>query len=169
MSIERLKAKIKANPGYRWQSELEVALAAELGLKIDVNQATVDDWLKLPGISIRQAQLLVELTGMGVQLLCLEDLAGALSVSIAQVKIWEPVLLFCYYDNISDTNPVKLNPNRASVAQLEQIPVISADLAANIVNNRQQQGRYANLVELARRLELEPELIAELMLYLRFN
>ena len=42
--------------GYRLRSQGEVDLAAELGFSLDVNQATVDDWLRLPGISIRQAR-----------------------------------------------------------------------------------------------------------------
>ena len=54
-----IRNKIANDPYYRFQSLQEIAIAAELGIKIDVNQATVDDWLRLPGLSIHQARSLV--------------------------------------------------------------------------------------------------------------
>ncbi|TVQ42608.1 MAG: ComEA family DNA-binding protein [Gloeocapsa sp. DLM2.Bin57] len=135
--------------------------------KIDVNRATVDDWLKLPGISIRQAQYLVELVGMGVQMLSLEDLAAALSMSVTQVKAWESALCFYYYD--LEGIPVQVNPNLASQEQLGKIPGISEYLAIKIVENRQEKGKYRNLVDFAQRLGLEKEAIADLMHYLKFR
>ncbi len=135
--------------------------------KIDVNRATVDDWLQLPGLSIRQAQYLVELVAMGVQLLSLEDLAAALSISLTQVKVWEPYLGFYYYDG--DEIGSQVNPNLASPEQLGTIPGINRDLAIKIVENRQKQGKYRNLVEFAQRLALEKEAIAQLMHYLQFR
>lgn len=135
--------------------------------KIDVNRATVDDWLKLPGLSIRQAQYLVELVGMGVQILSVEDLAAALSMSLTQVKVWESNLGFYYYD--LDSISVQVNPNLASPEQLETIPGIGKDLAIKIVENRQEQGKYRNLVEFAQRIGLEKEAIAQLMHYLQFR
>jgi DNA uptake protein ComE-like DNA-binding protein len=153
---------------YRFQSATEIKQAAKMGFKIDVNRATVDDWLKLPGISIRQAQSLVELTGMGVQLLSLEDLAAALSLSLIQVKIWEPVLGFYYYDTENEINPVKINPNTAFYQELSQIPEISADLALMIIENREEKGKYLNLGDFGKRLNLNPEAIARLMYYLKF-
>lgn len=74
-----LRAQILADPYYRFQSLAEVALAAELGISIDVNQASVDDWLRLPGLSIHQARQLVQLTQNGVQFYAIEDIAAALS------------------------------------------------------------------------------------------
>ena len=49
-----LRSRILENPYYRFQSPFEIAVAADLGVRIDVNQAGVDDWLRLPGISIHQ-------------------------------------------------------------------------------------------------------------------
>ncbi|MEL7421226.1 MAG: ComEA family DNA-binding protein, partial [Cyanobacteria bacterium J06555_3] len=42
-----IRNKIANDPYYRFQSMKEIAIAAELGIKIDVNLATVDDWLRL--------------------------------------------------------------------------------------------------------------------------
>lgn len=53
------------DPYYRFQSVEELRLAAVLGVRLDVNQASVDDWLRLPGLSIHQARLLVTLNQSG--------------------------------------------------------------------------------------------------------
>ncbi|HEY9302535.1 MAG TPA: ComEA family DNA-binding protein, partial [Phormidium sp.] len=71
-----IRTRILKDPYYRFQSLEEVALAASLGIKIDANEATVDDWLRLPGLSIHQARSLVELTRNGIQFHCLEDVAA---------------------------------------------------------------------------------------------
>jgi DNA uptake protein ComE-like DNA-binding protein len=104
-----IRKKIAKDPYYRLQSLSEIAIAAELGIRIDVNLATVDDWLRLPGFSIRQARSLVELVKMGVQLVCLEDIAVAIGVSPQHLQPYEPVLAFAYYDRLSPLSPVKTN------------------------------------------------------------
>jgi len=86
------------NDYYRLQSSEEIAVAAALGIQIDVNQASVDDWLRLPGLSIHQARVLVELCRSGVQFYCL-DIAAALNATAA-TKPLEPVLKFCYYEEL---------------------------------------------------------------------
>lgn len=164
-----IRAKLLRTPYYRMQSLEEVQVAAELGLQIDVNQATVDDWLRLPGISIHQARSVVELVGMGVPLLCLEDLAAAISIPIQRLKPLESLLNFAYYDPESLNNPPTINPNQASVEQLAQIPFLGKSIATAIVTNRQQYGKYRNLADLQRRLNLSRQLTAQLMYYLVIN
>jgi hypothetical protein len=51
---QAIRTRIQSDPYYRLQSPAEIAIAATLGMRIDVNQASVDDWLRLPGISIHQ-------------------------------------------------------------------------------------------------------------------
>jgi DNA uptake protein ComE-like DNA-binding protein len=160
--------KIKENPYYRLQSVTEINIAGELGLKIDVNRANIDDWLRLPSISIHQARSLVELTDTGVQFLCLEDLAAALGVSVTRIKIWQPILHFCYYDPESLDTPAKINPNCASLAELQEIPLLDQDLAQKIFINRQEKGNYRNLADLKQRLSLNNDAISQLMYYLKF-
>lgn len=160
--------KIKENPYYRFQSVTEINIAGELGLKIDVNRANIDDWLRLPSISIHQARSLVELTDAGVQFLCLEDLAAALGVSVNQIKIWQPILYFCYYDPESLDTPAKINPNYASLTELQEIPLLEPNLAQKIVINRQENGNYRNLADLKRRLSLDNDAISQLMYYFKF-
>ena len=166
---EIIRARIINDPYYRFQSMAEIAVAAELGIKIDVNLASVDDWLRLPGISIHQARSLVELAGAGIQFLCAEDIAAAIGVSVARIKPLEPILEFSYYDPDSASHPQRVNPNFASVEQLAQIPFLDDSLAQRIVENRQTEGAYTNLASLQRRLALSSQLTYQLMHYLQFN
>lgn len=163
-----IKAKIANDPYYRFQNLTEITIAAELGIKIDVNQATVDDWLRLPGISIRQGRNLVELTSMGVMFFSIEDLAAALNTPVARLRPIEPILEFCYYDRTSTLSPHPIDINSATAPQLADLPFIDPPLAEKIIENRQTQGKYRNLADLQRRLSLDPDSIAQLMHYLQF-
>lgn len=165
---QSIRARLLNDPYYRLQSALDIAVAAELGIQIDVNQATVDDWLRLPGISIHQARAIVELGAAGVQFLCVEDIAAALSVSVERLKPLEPVLKFCFYDSESLYSAPKVNPNTASVEQLAKIPMLDLELARAVVENRIAAGAYRNLVDFQQRLSLPGSLTAQLMHYLRF-
>ncbi|MBE9013981.1 ComEA family DNA-binding protein [Pseudanabaenaceae cyanobacterium LEGE 13415] len=163
-----LKSKIQNDPYYRFQSLAEIRIAADLGIQIDVNQASVDDWLRLPGLSIHQAKTLTQLSELGVQFVCIEDVAAALGVSLQRMKPLEPVMKFCYYDPNSLHQIQRVNLNTATANELMQIPEIRSVLARAIVRNRQVQGNYKNLIDLQQRLSLPSSLIAELMHYLRF-
>lgn len=165
---QAIRVRLQSDPYYRLKSTEEISVAAALGIQIDVNQACVDDWLRLPGISIHQARSLVELSQMGVQFCCLEDIAAALSVSVQRLKPLEPILLFCYYDAESLSTPQRLNPNTASIEQLTKIPAVDLFLARAIAQNRENFGAYRNLADFQQRLALNPQLTSELMYYLRF-
>lgn len=163
-----LKSKIQNDPYYRFQTLAEIRIAADLGIQIDVNQANVDDWLRLPGLSIHQAKTLTQLSELGVQFLCVEDVAAALGLSLQRLKPLEPVMKFCYYDPESLQQIQRVNLNTATIAELNQIPQVRSVLARAIVRNRQSQGNYRDLVDLQQRLSIPSHLIAELMHYLRF-
>lgn len=160
--------RILNDPYYRLQSLEEVRIAATLGLRLDVNRAGVDDWLRLPGVSIHQARLLADLSQSGVHFYCLEDLAAALGIPLHRLQPLAPVLNFCYYEGEAFEALQPLNPNTASIELLTRIPSVDLFLARAIVENRQSFGAYRNLVDLQRRLSLPPKIVAELMHYLRF-
>ncbi len=168
LNRQAIRKRILNDPYYRFRSLEEVAIAEELGIKIDVNQATVDDWLRLPGISIHQGRTLVELVSMGVELLCVEDLAAALSIPIQRLKPLTPILVFSYHDPDSLLTPQRVNINTATVEELQDIPIIDSPLAHTIINSRQKNGYYKNLADLQRRLSLTGSIISELMYYLHF-
>ncbi len=164
-----LKYKLKNDPFYRFKSLEEVRMAGELGVKIDVNLAGVDDWLRLPGISIHQAKYLVDLVKLGVKFLCLEDLASALNTPIQRIKYWECVLSFCYYDSISLLSPVKINLNSATILELTNIPIINSSLAELIVKNRVENGAFTNFIDLKNRLNLTADFISQLITNCQIN
>lgn len=156
-----------SDPYYRFQSTAELQQAAAAGVRIDVNRACVDDWLRLPGLSIHQARSLVALAQSGVQFHCIEDIAAALSLPAQRLQPLAPILQFCYYDADSLDTIQPLNPNTASLQMLARIPGVDLFLARAIVQNRQQHGAYRSLSDLQQRLELSGQLISDLMHYLR--
>ena len=162
-----IKNKIANNPHYRFQTLREIAIAVEMGISIDANQASIDDWLRLPGFSIHQGRSLVELVAMGVQLMCIEDVAAAISVPVQRLQPFEAILSFAYYDRLSPLSPEKINPNHASLADLAAIPGLD-QLASALLENRQTQGNYRNLVDLQRRLNLDSSITSKIMHYLKF-
>jgi DNA uptake protein ComE-like DNA-binding protein len=167
--LQKLRSKLLNDPYYRLQSAEEIAIAASLGIRIDANQATVDDWLRLPGLSIHQARSLVELSRSGVKFYCIEDIAAALSISIQRLKPLEPILNFSYYDDEAVNNiTYVINPNTATIESLLKVPFIDASLAQAVVENRQSAGLYRNLVDFQQRLNLSGDILAQLMYYLRF-
>ncbi|MFB2880789.1 helix-hairpin-helix domain-containing protein [Floridanema aerugineum] len=163
-----IRNRLLKDPYYRFGSLEEVVLAASLGIRIDVNQATVDDWLRLPGLSIHQARSLVELSRNGVQFHCLEDIAAALSWSVQRLQPLAPILQFCYYDVESIYSPKLINPNTATGEMLSKIPGIDSSLADRIVANRESAGFYRNLADFQNRLSLPGEVIGQLMHHLCF-
>ncbi|MEO0534867.1 MAG: ComEA family DNA-binding protein [Cyanobacteria bacterium P01_A01_bin.123] len=162
------RRQLLANPYARFESAEDVTIAAEAGITIDANRATVDDWLRLPGLSIHQARSLVELSQSGLQFYCLEDLAAALSLPLQALRLWEPVLRFYHYDAQSCVQPVLINPNHATVEQLSQIPGIDLYLARQIVQQRQAFGPYQSFAHFHQRLRLPATLASQLMYALRF-
>jgi hypothetical protein len=100
-----LYRRLNRNSRARLRSESEVMGAVTLGVRIDVNRASIEDWLRLPGISIHQARTLVTLTEQGTYFMCLEDLALALRVPESSLQPLKPILQFCYYDSTLAMNP----------------------------------------------------------------
>ncbi|MEC4813724.1 MAG: ComEA family DNA-binding protein [Scytonema sp. PMC 1069.18] len=169
LKLQKLRSKLLNDPYYRLQSGEEIAIAAELGIRIDVNQATVDDWLRLPGLSIHQARSLVELSHAGLKFYCIEDVAAALSMPAFRLEPLKPILNFSYYDEESLVLPSQLvNPNTATVENLTKVPLIDLCLAQAVVANRLSSGPYRNLADFQQRLKLPSDAIAQLMYYLRF-
>ena len=161
-----LRSRISENPYYRFRSPFEIAVAADLGVRIDVNQAGVDDWLRLPGISIHQARQLVALSQAGVAFYSISDLSAALNIPISRLQWLAPVLSFQYYDESLTLPYVKLD--RATVDELAQIPNLSIELAQQIVTERESGGSFTDLVNFQQRLGLSGKSIGELMHYLQF-
>jgi DNA uptake protein ComE-like DNA-binding protein len=164
--LSPLANRLTQDPAYRLRSYQEVAQAAQLGYALDVNRATVDDWLRLPGLSIRQAQALVRLRLGGVQFHCLEDVAAALGLGAVALQPLAPVLSFCYYDEPCGALP-SVSVNQGSAQQLASVPGLSQALAQGIVLERSHRGPYRDLADLQQRLHLPPDQLQALLYYLR--
>lgn len=162
-----LRSRILEDPYYRFKSGFELAVAAELGIRIDVNQATVDDWLRLPGISIHQARTLMKLSQAGIPFYSIADIAAALNLPVTRLQPLVPVLSFQYYHE--ELKLPGVNPNQASMTELLAIPGVDANLAEAIVCDRDVLGKYTDLLNLQQRLRLPGELVGELMHYFRFG
>lgn len=158
--------RLQHDPFSRLTSLDEIPIAVALGIRIDANQATVDDWLRLPGISIHQARTLTTLSQSGVPFHCIEDIAAALGVPCRQLMPLRPLLQFCYYDPVSTANPPPVLLNQVTIAQLLVIPEMPSSLAERIVNER-RRSPFTNWSDFHHRLRLTPEQTARWMYYLR--
>jgi DNA uptake protein ComE-like DNA-binding protein len=164
--------RLRRDPFARLRDAIDVAAAVELGVAIDANRASADDWLRLPGLSIHQANALAKLTAGGVQFHGLDDVAAALGMPVARLEPIADLLRFYYYDPHSSATiqPVDANdaPMGTLTATLAQIPAIAPELAEAIVAERTARGPFRSLADLQRRLRLSGEQTATLMYYLRF-
>lgn len=166
--LNPLKHKLKQDSHYRFRSVDEVRLGERLGVQIDANRATVDDWLRLPGLSIHQARALVELSRAGVPLTGWEDVAAVTGMGLQQLQSFGEMVKFYYYDPDSAIVPSQINVNRVSARELMTIPRMEQALAKRLVYYRQQDGPYKDWLDLKHRLQLNPQTIARLVHYLRF-
>ncbi len=168
MPWQLLRYKITNDPYYRFESLSELRIAAEHGIRIDVNTATVDDWLRLPGISIHQARLLTHITEAGLHFYCIDDVATALGTSVQRLKPLEMIMQFCFYDPENLSHIDRVNLNTAPVESLLTLPGIGPVLARAIVRDRTSRGNFGDLLDLQERLSLPNALTSDLMHYLKF-
>lgn len=160
-----IQQRLRQDPYYRMQSLEEVSWAAEIGVAVDVNRATVDDWLRLPGISIHQARSLASLTERGVQFLSLEDLAAALNLPIQRLQPLASVLNFSYYS--PQLQYQRLNVNQATGQELTEL-AIAPELVQRIITER-DRGDYQDFGDLQQRLSLSGEQVMALLQLFRFS
>ena len=156
---ELLALKLRHHPGLRLRTASEVRQAAELGWRLDVNRATAADWLRLPGCTADQAQLLLRTQAAGLQLSGPEDLQQLLGVGEDLIRCWQPLLAFRWY--ASPPLPESLPPlaiNRAGEAELEQRLGLSAERRQRLLRERSRRP-FDDLADLRRRLQLPAELL----------
>ena len=86
---------------------------------MDVNRASRDQWLQLPGCSQDTADLLVRLQHGGVQFASADDLFQLLELPSDLVRLWSPHLLFQWHgDAPPQPQAIPLDLNNASADQL---------------------------------------------------
>ncbi|MBE9068995.1 ComEA family DNA-binding protein [Leptolyngbya cf. ectocarpi LEGE 11479] len=164
--LNPLKKTLAQDSYYRFRSADEVQLGVKSGVRIDANRATIDDWLRLPGISIHQARALVELSHSGISLTCWEDVAVVTGIGLHHLQAFGEMVQFYYYDPESAVTPRQLNVNQASVEELTVL--VDRSLAERLVYYRQRWGPYQGWLDLKHRLQLPPDVVTKLLHYLRF-
>ncbi len=168
---ELLALRLRQQPEHRLRSADEAQHAAALGWRLDVNRASADDWLRLPGIQPAQVDLLLRLQRGGVQLSGIDDLQRLLELPGAQLVAWEPLLLFRWYGDGMPAAPApsRIDLNRSTATQLEQqLPQLNAERRARLLRERQRQP-FQDLADLQHRLQLPPALVEELIGRVRFS
>jgi DNA uptake protein ComE-like DNA-binding protein len=166
-----LELKLRQDPQRRLQDPNEVRHAAALGWRLDVNRASGDDWLRLPGITPAQVDLLLRLQRGGVQLSGLDDLVRLLELPRGQAAAWEPLLLFRWYGDGAPlhSSPRPVDLNHAPGAALErELPQLDAVRRARLLRER-QRAPFSDLADLQHRLQLPPAVVEGLIGKVRFG
>ena len=167
---ELLALKLAQDPGLRLRNASEVAHAAALGWRLDVNRASSSDWLRLPGISADQVDRLLTLQRAGVQLVGADDLQQRLQLEVATVRAWLPLLDFHWYEaSARPAGPPLPDLNRASAAELAQrLPMLAADRRQRLLGERRRRP-FRDLADLQNRLQLPPAVLEQLIGRVRFG
>jgi DNA uptake protein ComE-like DNA-binding protein len=159
-ALERdlLALKLAQNPGLRLRDAEEVRHAAALGWRLDVNQATAADWIRLPGCSAERADLLARLRAGGVQLSGPEDLQAVLGLDGATLASWLPLLSFRWYGDAVAAGPAAVAVNLASAAELARLPGLTPERSQRLQRER-RRSPFRDLAELGERLCLPAEVV----------
>ncbi|MEB3199121.1 MAG: hypothetical protein VKK62_01175 [Synechococcaceae cyanobacterium] len=156
---ELLALKLRRQPGLRLRTVEEVRHAAALGWRLDVNRATAADWLRLPGCTADQAQLLLRTQAAGLQLCGPDDLQQLLGVSEQQITGWLPLLDFRWYAEAAPaTLPPPLAINQAPEQELARRLGLTAERLRRLLQERARRP-FQDLADLQQRLQLPPALL----------
>lgn len=118
---------------------------------MDVNRASRDQWLQLPGCSQDTADLLMRLQRGGVQFASADDLFRLLELPSDLVRLWTPHLLFQWHgDAPPQPQAAPLDLNNASTDQLALLGWPEQRLA-NLMRERRRAG-FKDLADLQERL-----------------
>jgi DNA uptake protein ComE-like DNA-binding protein len=148
---------------------VEVQHAAALGWRLEVNRATAADWLRLPGITPDQVNLLLRLQRGGVQLSGAEDLGQALDLTANQVAAWLPLLDFRWYSEPPGTGAqgARLDLNLAPARELGGLG-LSSERCQKLVRERAREP-FRDLADLQERLQLPSDLVERWIGKVRFG
>lgn len=158
VETELLALRLAHNPRLRLRDADEVRRAARLGWSLDVNRATASDWLRLPGCTAAQADLLLRLQTGGVQLSGPDDLQRLLALDDARLRAWLPLLRFQWYGEPPASAPAPVPINRVPAAELQARLGLSPDRCRRLLRER-SRAPFRDLAELQQRLQLPPALV----------
>ena len=129
---------------------------------MDVNRASRDEWLQLPGCNQDMADLLVRLQQGGVQFACDDDLFRLLELPTDLAKLWAPHLSFHWHgDAPLQPEATPLDLNNASAEQLEPLCWPEQRLASLLRERRRSS--FTDLADLQERLCLPASAVEALI------
>jgi competence protein ComEA len=134
-----------------------------IGLPVDVNDASTEALEAVPGIGPAVASAIVENRNLEGPFYEVGDLVRVPGLGPKKVEGLAPLLTV---GDIGPRPPVSLiDVNTASAAALERLPGIGPTLAARIVVDRAEQGRFRTLDDLRRVRGITPATIHRLRTY----
>jgi DNA uptake protein ComE-like DNA-binding protein len=160
VETDLLRLRLAQDPALRFRDPPEVARAAALGWRLDVNRATAADWLRLPGCSADQVDLLMRLQAGGIQLSGPEDLQQVLGLDEARLSGWRPVLEFRWYPEAATPASRTVRLNRAGATELGTLPGLSPERLRRLQRER-GRGPFRDLADLQLRLRFPPEVVEQ--------
>ena len=165
LAVERelMALRLRQNPGLAPRNAQEVALMADLGWRLDVNRATAADWLRLPGCTTDQVDLLLRLRSGGVQLSGPEDLQRLLDLEDDVLLCWGPLLEFRWYGAEDPPRSDRLDLNHAPMVLLQRrLSAWPRGRLERLIRERRRRP-LQDLADLQERLALPPAAVEELI------
>ncbi|WP_028952695.1 hypothetical protein [Synechococcus sp. CC9616] len=129
---------------------------------MDVNRASRDQWVQLPGCGSDRADLLVRLQQGGVQFSCADDLFRLLELPADLAALWHPHLIFHWHGD-APLQPVEtpVDLNTAATAELQRLQWPD-DRVQRLLQERRRQG-FQDLADLQERLCLPASTVESLI------
>ncbi|MEJ5229459.1 MAG: ComEA family DNA-binding protein [Pseudothermotoga sp.] len=113
---------------------------------IDVNSASYEDLLEIPGIGPAKAKAIIEFREQNGPFATADDLTKVSGIGKVTVQRIAPYLKF--EGAVITQKAEKINVNTATVEELMQLPGIGEVKASEIIKFRQQRGTFSKLDDL---------------------
>jgi DNA uptake protein ComE-like DNA-binding protein len=149
-------------PGTAIQSTQEIAVAQEIGIQVDINQASQHELVYRLNLPITQANRILELRKAGVMFTCLEELASYTGIPLAKLTALGSLIRFNYYETAEGFERW-MRINLLTAEQISREFTLPSTLSAQLVAERDQHGAFTSLVDLRQRLALPYDQLTHLL------